>query len=137
MRFLINKILRFKYHSIMYNYFLPRSHRNIYTEKSDYAKVSAIPHDTLTIITDIACHFICDNNTLFVVWYLSEYSHQHSVTRLKWRDSWTNEIWTFQDFSYPRWNIKFITSRSFYGLVFTKLDFWIYNFLQYSLSLLI
>ena len=46
-------LILIKYNKMMYNIVLIHSRHNIYTEKSDYAKVSAIPHDTRRITTDM------------------------------------------------------------------------------------
>ena len=72
---------------MMYNIVLIHSRHNIYTEKSDYAKVSAIPHDTLRIITDMPV-ILYVITTRCLSFGICQNSHQHSVTIL-------NRIWCF------------------------------------------
>ena len=116
MWFLINKILRFKYHSIMYNYFLPRSHRNIYTEKSDYAKVSAIPHDTLRITTDmpVILYAITTRCLSFGICLSSLLSLISTAWPDKCGSSWLNEKWCIIIKMFLHRFIKSLLSRTNY-----------------------
>ena len=79
--------IRIKYIKMMYNIVLLHSRHNIYTEKSDYAKVSAIPHDTLRITTDMPV-ILYVITTRCLSFGICQNSHQHSVTIL-------NRIWCF------------------------------------------